>query len=93
VPTHYGFTFDSRLDRIEAEYQRLLSAAPEDRDPPAPAPSRSRALSERVEAILASMDDRGAWVEANDRIESRTFAENVETLSRYLRATRPDGGE
>ncbi|MGM0494189.1 MAG: polysaccharide lyase [Armatimonadota bacterium] len=90
MPTHYGFLRESRLDAIEAEYERLLAEGPS--KPPAPPPS-----PDAVAAIIDGMDERGAWVEegtldAWDRrpetgiIESSTFIANVRTLAAYIEA-------
>jgi hypothetical protein len=97
MPTHYSFIVGSRLDEIEREYHRLKAgeAPAEDHD----AREDLRNLAPRVRAIIAAMDERGAWVEPgvldahNTRppggiISSRTFARNVETLSAYLEARR-----
>jgi hypothetical protein len=101
LATNYGFLVDSRLDAIEAEYHRLLSAGPEDRDragagavPPMPSE-----LADRARAVIAGLDARGAWVErgrlthhklepASGIIDSGTFAENVKVLARFLAASK-----
>ncbi|MFP4250868.1 MAG: polysaccharide lyase, partial [Armatimonadota bacterium] len=88
MPTHYGFLRESRLDGIEAEYERLLAEGPS--APPAPPPS-----PDEVAAIIDGMDERGAWVEkgaldAWDRepetglIESSKFIANVRALAAYV---------
>lgn len=90
MPSHYGFLRESRLDAIEAEYERLLAEGPVDL--PASPPS-----ADEVAAIIDAMDERGAWVEqgvldAWDRepetgiIASATFIANVEALAEYIRA-------
>jgi hypothetical protein len=90
MPKHYGFLRESRLDAIEAEYERLLGegACPK----PTPSPS-----AEEVARIIGALDDRGAWVEegvldAWDRrpdggiISSATFIDNVRALARFIEA-------
>lgn len=97
LPKHYGFLVDSRLDRIEAVYRKVLAGDPDaasllDPAPPSPA---------EVSRILAALDDRGAWVERGGLdshefeprsgiIQSQTFIANVESLCRYL-ARLPGG--
>lgn len=88
MPKHYGFLRESRLDAIEAEYQRLLEEGPTGKAAPAPS-------ADDVAAIIDAMDARGAWVEkgvldAWDRepaegiIASATFIANVTALARYV---------
>ncbi len=99
LPTHYTFLVDSRLDRIEAEYQRV--AAPEQAQLAArPRPERTAKLAARVREIVDGLDERGAWTEpgwvrsAAGRkvqppggvIESATLVENMKTLCRFLAA-------
>jgi hypothetical protein len=95
-PRHYSFVVESRLDDIEAEYQRLLGAA---RDDLWPAPRDAPPTAAEIRQIIDSMDERGAWVEegvldAHDMkpesgiIASATFAENVGKLSRFIAAAR-----
>ena len=90
MPKHYGFLRESRLDAIEAEYQRLLADGA--CDAPASPPS-----ADEVAGIIAAMDQRGAWVEqgvldAWDRepetgiISSWTFNANVSALAAYIAA-------
>jgi len=97
VPTHYAFTWESRLDAIEADYRRVAAADPASlaaREKPEP-----RELAARVGAVLAAMDSRGAWVEGGPLrfhkiappsgvIKCATFAANVKTLCDYLAARR-----
>jgi PelA/Pel-15E family pectate lyase len=103
VPTHYAFKVPDNLDAIAREYEQLQKLDPGQLKRPAqPArPELTRRLTERTKAVLAALDDRGAWVEdgrlrfhgGNDPtrriISCQTFIDNVETLSAYLAATRP----
>lgn len=94
LPSHYAFIVSSRLDRIEAEYQRLSR----DGERVNPVPEKTIAkLPQRVREIIAAMDERGAWIDARGMkghgkaspdgvIESETFIQNVGLLCRYLRA-------
>jgi hypothetical protein len=99
VPTHYGFTFSSRLDAIETEYKGLAALKPnESREQPAPgAPG-----ADAVRKIIAAQNAEGAWVEPGTVrdaagkkttpkvgvVRSQTFIANVGVLNRYLNATR-----
>ncbi len=96
APTHYSFVVESRLGRIEAEYQRLLDTPP---DGLWPAPADPPPTATEVRQIIDAMDERGAWVEegaldAHDMkpesgiIASATFAENVGKLSRFIAGAR-----
>jgi hypothetical protein len=102
VPTHYGFKVGSRLDAIAKEYERLRQLGPADLKHPAQAsaPKATDALRNQVSAVLAALDERGAWVTpgkmrsqgadaATEKvIESQTFIRNLGVLSDYLAATR-----
>jgi hypothetical protein len=99
VPTHYGFVFDSRLDAIEAEFERLNSGA-RSRDDGAPTMTPEREAA--VRAIITAQDPRGAWLEPGavrdlegkkvdssaGIIQSATFVANVHALAECLAATR-----
>jgi hypothetical protein len=98
LASNYGFIVDNHLDAIEAEYQRLknqsTTAAPRDTANPAAA---TRPSSAEVAAIIAGLDQRGAWVEhrrlrhhkvepESGIIDSQTFATNVRLLCQFLRS-------
>ncbi|NPV47139.1 MAG: polysaccharide lyase [Armatimonadetes bacterium] len=95
LPTHYSFILQPSLDRVEAEYQAVAAARP-DQLWPLPAPPAPSAAE--VARVIAALDERGAWVEpgptmdAHDLkppsgvIQSQTFVENVSLLCRYLRS-------
>ena len=99
LPSHYGFTFPSRLAAIEAEYLKLLDTPPE-KLRAEPAPAITPQLVQSVQKALASQRDDGAWLEpgevrdANGRkvrppegvVHSQTFIDNVAALCRYLAA-------
>ncbi|UCC98911.1 MAG: hypothetical protein JSW66_03295 [Phycisphaerales bacterium] len=97
VPSHYGWKFDSRLDEIEARYNRLKSGAA-----PAAAGRSAAELEQQVRQIIDSLDDEGRWLSTyrGQRlvgqpkfepgmvyIASEVFSRNIETLSEYLTAT------
>jgi len=99
LPTHYGFIVESKVDQIEAEYQKLLATPPEKLNPP-PRKRRFRksaGLTERARSIIKALDERGAWVEtgqlrteksdaAEPIISTSTFIRNSAVLSQFLAA-------
>ncbi len=102
LPTHYGFKVASKLDSIEAEYERLLKTNPSELNrKSSPRTYRmSRSLAEQARQAIDSLDARGAWVEdgsmralgPDDKtrrvIDTRTFIRNVETLSKFIAASK-----
>ncbi len=94
MPEHYGFIRDSRLDKIEAEYDAAL------KNPQKPwgQPSLQRLRADTVK-ILADQNDQGAWMEPgfvrdeNGKkvtpkegvVSSQTFVDNVEVLCELIR--------
>ncbi len=99
VPTHYSFKAGNALDQIQREYKRLLEVDPRQL-PQRPGRSRRRASesqSVQVQSVIEALDAEGRWVEEgrlkyhgpNDPtervIDCRTFIQNVEILSEYLR--------
>lgn len=100
LPTHYGFTVGSRLERIGREVERVraaVAAVSAPARPPEPPPGTD-ALAAGARWAIASLDAEGRWVEEGRLrsgpsptgriIDSATFIRNVEALSRYLEATR-----
>lgn len=108
VPTHYGFKVSSKLNAIERQYERLIEQPPEistsEADGAPSKPRRTEALTRRASELVASLDDRGAWVEdgrlryhgdddtTRRIIDSRSFIRNLSDLARYVAATEPDAG-
>jgi hypothetical protein len=96
VPTHYGFTFNSRVDALDKEYRRLLDTKPEDLKKE----SIARPSADAVRKIIEALDKNSAWTEPGTVrspdgkkttpkegvIPSATFIKNVGMLSRYLRS-------
>jgi hypothetical protein len=99
LPDHYAFIGNSRLDSIEAEYNRLLRTDPQDLS----GQGRKRTvretgtLAKRVGRIIDGLDGRGAWVEKgrlkhhkiepeSGIIRCQTFVSNVRALCRFLNA-------
>jgi PelA/Pel-15E family pectate lyase len=100
MPTHYGFKTTDNLDAIAREYERVKGLSPAELNPSrAPErPTLTPKLIAEVEAIIAAQDARGRWIEngklktapaATRVIRCATFNHNIETLSRYLAATKP----
>ena len=103
MPTHYAFKVASGIDAIEREYQRLVALDRSELGRGASKVPRKATSSEadRVEAVIAAMDDQGRWVEegrlryhgdddpARRVIDCRTFIRNLGLLSSYL-ATVPE---
>lgn len=102
MPTHYGFKVSAKLDAIDAEYQRARNAKPDElwRSPSRKPPKLTRALTEQAQKAVATLDERGAWVEPGEIaiagggtkktpvIDSRTFIRNLESLAEYIAASR-----
>jgi hypothetical protein len=103
LPTHYGFITSNNLRRIRTEYVKLMLTDPANLKP-VKKPEKfelSDSLSKAAREAIDSLDDRGAWVEkgklkgetdpngkAMRIITTGTFMKNVETLSRFLSATK-----
>jgi len=97
MPTHYSFKQDSRLERVEAQYKRLLQT-----DVSRLRPERaenewkaSRPKPSEVTKVIAALDSQGRWLSPNQAKEKRrlpsdkliscaTFIRNVNVLSNYL---------
>jgi PelA/Pel-15E family pectate lyase len=98
LPDHYGWKVDSRLESIEREYD-LLASGQKPTATQATAPT-----AEQVRKIIADLDDQDRWIstysgerltgqpkfKAGERyLSSEVFAQNVEALAGFLKATRP----
>jgi len=102
LPTHYGFKIGSKLDSIEAEYERLLKTDPAKLKPRESKPTyqMSRSITEQARTAIDTLDQRGAWVEPGSLrsygdddptkrvIDTRSFVKNVEVLSKFVAASR-----
>lgn len=97
LPTHYSFKGGSALDHLQAEYERFSTSEyspPVERD--VTHVKMAPKLASAAKAVVDQMDERGAWVtpgrlhtykDGDDRvIDSRIFAQNVETLARFIAA-------
>ena len=100
MPTHYGFVVSSKLDKLQAQYEKLAAVPIDQLDPPRSdkPPRLSRSLQERARKVIAAMNSEGAWIETSEfnaksapegrqqLISSRTFVQNVTTLCEIIRA-------
>ena len=104
LPTHYSFIVSSKIDRLQRQYDELISTPVEKLGKPATmkAPRRSSASSRKVKQILDQIDSRGAWVEkgrlkyhgSDDDtakvISTKTFSENIISLAEWLGSSEQD---
>jgi PelA/Pel-15E family pectate lyase len=101
LPTHYGFQVGSKVDRLKAEYEKIIQEPGVKKSPwttKRKKPSVSKSLARAAEKVVNSMDKRGAWTESgqlrgkgNDKskqqiISARLFVNNLRTLARYVAA-------
>ena len=101
MPTHYGFKTGNGLNRLRSQYEELLKTAPDNLMPPRKPPTyrMTTKLAARAQTVVTALDGRGAWLEdgklrsfdddsTTQVILSRTFVSNVETLGRFIAASR-----
>jgi hypothetical protein len=102
MPTHYSFKTSFSIEGIAREYEQLVAMDPAKlKEPEKPSlPRLSGDLEARAKEAIDSLDAQGRWVEkgrmqfaGKDRstgrvISTRTFINNIRTLSAYLAATR-----
>ena len=103
MPTHYSFQSQSWVDPVRAQYDRLAKTPPEPRKPSPPkrterAPRMAASLAAEARAIVAALDERGAWVEdgrlhyhgendpARRIISCTTFVHHVHKLAQFVAA-------
>lgn len=102
LPTHYGFIVDSKIDRLRADYDKLLKTDPvklkRTRKPEKYEMSAS--LANEAAEVVESLDKRGAWVEkgslkkANGQaasdgiITTKTFIGRIDVLGRFIAASK-----
>ncbi|MGV3484942.1 MAG: pectate lyase [Planctomycetaceae bacterium] len=100
LPTHYGFKTDTKIDKIEQQYQKLMKG-----DPPPAKTASLKSLRRDAEAVLANLDAHSRWVTTKDRrpaaevrqgkditlfLDSAVFSANLTRLADYLTAaTKP----
>lgn len=102
MPTHYSFKSAYGIEAIAREYESLRAMNPAELKQPrkTPRPHLTEDLTKRAKSIIDSLDERGRWVQegrlrgdaeddpARRVIDSRTFINNIRTLSAYLAAVR-----
>ena len=104
MPTHYAFITSWSVESLQIQYERLLKTDPAKLKPAKTGKKRTErltpSLTKKARAVVDGMDDRGAWVEegrlkshgdddpATRIIDCRTFVSNVETLSRFIAASK-----
>ena len=102
MPTHYAFIVGSSLDSIEKQYHQLCQLDPNKLRPTrrSSVPRMSKRLETQAKQAIASLDERGAWVESGrlkyngeddptrQIIDCRTFIRNIAALSNYLAAAK-----
>ncbi len=102
LPTHYGFITGSKVDRLRRDYEKLVATDPAKLKPGKKPPKYelSSSLTKAAQVAMDGLDSRGAWVETGKLaaadpagkvkriISTQTFIENVDTLSRFIAASR-----
>ena len=94
LPSHYSWKNSSRLDKLQAEYERIKAKRP--------VPARNeKNLEARVRQILDGLDDQGRWIttydgqrlvgqakfQVGDRyLSSEQFSRNIVLISGYLQS-------
>lgn len=93
LPDHYGWKTDQKLEHLKNEYRKLVSS-------PKTIRANRKVSADRVKPILESLDDEGRWITTfsdqklvgdqrfhpgDQYISSETFAENIKTLSGFLK--------
>jgi hypothetical protein len=103
MPTHYAFKVSNKLDGLEAEFQKVSETPADKLWKPATvsAPKPSKTITQKAEAAISSLNNRGAWVEQGsiktldgktvetEVIESDTFIKNLTALANYIASERP----
>ena len=102
LPTHYAFKVSSGLVSIRRQYEAVLASGADQvqMEPESTPYPRSASLANTAIEVVRQLDERGAWVETNrlkyhgqddpsqEIVNCRTFIQNVDTLSKYLSATK-----
>ena len=102
MPTHYAFITSNGLPKIRADYEKLLATDPAKLKPAARPPKyeSSPALTSAARQAITALDARGAWVEdgrlrdadpegkVKRVITTQTFVRNLDTLGRFLAASK-----
>ena len=98
TPSHYAWKVNSRLDKLESRYKKLVK----DGAPPKE-PSPGAVSEKKVRQIIKDLDSEGRWISSHDGrrlsgqpkfkedhryISSRVFSRNIEALSTYIHAAK-----
>ncbi len=98
LPTHYAFKVGANLDGLAREYEELAKAEWTAPTTSNPAPKPDGRTRKEAAAAIATLDDRGRWVEGGGLkyhrpkdpsvrvIRCDTFIRHVRSLSRFLAA-------
>ncbi len=73
------------FERLKKEGREKLLAERNRKPTPEELQQRAKELESKVRQIIASLDEKGRWVEGG-YINTRTFIRNVETLANYIAA-------
>ena len=99
APTHYGWNFPAKFDRIAEAAKRVAAGKPLTGRP------NAQRLREKVQEVIRDLDDRGRWVETYrgerltgqpnlpenfEYLSSQVFADNVNLLADFLAASEED---
>jgi len=101
VPTHYGFKVSSKVDALQAAYDKAKAQGTQ--PPPAKSDDRkptklTKKIADEARQLADALDERGAWVEdgrlrdhgdddpTRRVISSRTFVKNLSVLARCAAA-------
>jgi hypothetical protein len=98
LPSHYAWKINSRLDKLEARYNRLKHNPVTTK-----ASLTAKDMEQQARQINKDLDEKGRWLSTyhgesfagqlklkpnTPYISSRVFSQNIETLSEYLIATK-----
>lgn len=87
LPGHYGFQDRFGIPEILESYRRAVAQGHAGPVAKAAAKEPDGDLAAKAEAIIASLDEQGRWLE-EDMIPSDIFVDNIKTLSRFIAALR-----
>ena len=99
VPTHYAFKISSRIDKLQAEFERLEKSSENASANSASRASKGRIDDNQIREIVDSLDDRGACVTAGTLryhgkpgpvIDLRVAVSNLNLLAQFLESGPSD---
>lgn len=87
----YSWQGEYGVARAKASFERVRRVGPEayaaaEARPPSPAglAKRAKGLESKVRTIVAAMDDKGRWVDADQRVRCQTFVAHMRVLCDYV---------